>query len=76
MEGQEAGAAARNEILRATNQAVERLSPALVGGETKMLCFKQLGERVMARTFGRQVVELQVQVQTAVHNRFTHMCTR
>ena len=28
--------------------------------ETKMRCFKLLGERVMARTFERQVVELQV----------------
>ncbi len=30
--------------------------------ETKMPCFKRLGERVMARTFERQVVELHVRV--------------
>ena len=39
--------------------------------ETKMHCFKRLGERVMARTFERQVVELQVRV--ALLNRFTQM---
>ena len=39
--------------------------------ETKMRCFKLLGERVMARTFERQVVELQV--RAAVLNRFTHL---
>jgi hypothetical protein len=41
--------------------------------ETKMRCFKLLGERVMARTFERQVVELQV--RAAVLNRFTHLGT-
>ena len=30
--------------------------------ETKMHCFKRLGERVMARTFERQVVELHIRV--------------
>lgn len=39
--------------------------------ETKMYCFKRLGERVMARTFERQVVELHVRV--AVLNRFTQL---
>jgi hypothetical protein len=39
--------------------------------ETKMHCFKRLGERVMARTFERQVVELQVRV--ALLNRFTQL---
>jgi hypothetical protein len=34
-----------------------------------MHCFKRLGERVMARTFERQVVELHVRV--ALLNRFT-----
>jgi hypothetical protein len=38
-----------------------------------MRCFKLLGERVMARTFERQVVELQV--RAAVLNRFTHLGT-
>lgn len=39
--------------------------------ETKMPCFKRLGERVMARTFARQVVELHVRV--ALINRFSQM---
>lgn len=37
--------------------------------ETKMHCFKRLGSRVMARTFDRQVAELQV--RAALLNRFT-----
>jgi hypothetical protein len=37
--------------------------------ETKMHCFKRLGERVMAKTFDRQVAELQV--RAALLNRFT-----
>jgi hypothetical protein len=41
--------------------------------QTKMRCFKLLGERVMARTFEPQVVELQV--QAAVLNRVTHLGT-
>lgn len=39
--------------------------------ETKMYCFKRLGERVSARTFERQVVELHVRV--ALLNRFTQL---
>lgn len=39
--------------------------------ETKMHCFKRLGERVMARTFERQVVELHVRV--ALLKRFTQL---
>ncbi len=39
--------------------------------ETKMHGFKRLGERVMARTFERQVVELHVRV--ALLNRFTQL---
>jgi hypothetical protein len=39
--------------------------------ETKLHCFKRLGERVMARTFERQVVELHVRV--ALLNRFTQL---
>ena len=34
-------------------------------------CFKRLGQRVMARTFERQVVELHVRV--ALLNRFTQL---
>ena len=41
--------------------------------ETKMHCFKRLGERVMARSFARQVVELHVRV--ALLNRFTQLGT-
>jgi hypothetical protein len=38
---------------------------------TKMHGFKRLGERAMARTFERQVVELHVRV--ALLNRFTQL---
>jgi len=39
--------------------------------ETKMRCFKLLGECVMARDFDRQVAELQV--RAAILNRFTQL---
>lgn len=39
--------------------------------ETKTHCFKRLGERVTARTFERQVVELHVPV--ALLNRFSQI---
>ena len=39
--------------------------------ETKMHCFKRLGERVLARAFERQVAELHVRV--ALLNRFTQI---
>lgn len=39
--------------------------------ETKMYCFKRLGERVTARTFVRQLVELHVRV--ALLNRFSQI---
>ena len=73
------GAAARNEILRTTNRLGRAIWKKWSGYhrrslvETKMRCFKLLGERVMARTFERQVVELQV--RAAVLNRFTHQGT-
>lgn len=41
--------------------------------ETKMGCFKRLGERVMARDFDRQVTELQV--RASILNRFTRLGT-
>lgn len=41
--------------------------------ETKMRCFKLLGERVMARDFDHQVAELQV--RAAIFNRFTRLGT-
>ncbi len=39
--------------------------------ETKMNCFKRLGEQVMAKTFERQVTELHVRV--ALLNRFSQL---
>ncbi|WCM95548.1 IS5 family transposase [Acidovorax sp. GBBC 1281] len=45
--------------------------PQLLAQMTKMHCFKRLGERVMARTFERQVVELHVRV--ALLNRFSQL---
>lgn len=41
--------------------------------ETKMNCFKRLGEKVMARTFERQVTELNV--RASILNRFTELGT-
>ena len=41
--------------------------------ETKMNCFKGLGEKVMARTFERQVAELNV--RASILNRFTELGT-
>jgi hypothetical protein len=67
------GADARNEILHTTRRLGRAIWKKWSGYhrrnlvETKMRCFKLLGERVMARDFGRQVVELQV--RAAVLNR-------
>ena len=77
--GGSAGAKARNEILRTTHRLGRTIwkkwshyhRRSLV--ETKMRCFKLLGERVMARDFDRQVAELQV--RAAVLNRFTRLGT-
>ena len=72
-----ASAQARNEILRATQRLGRRIGKAWSGyhrrslAETKMRCFKLLGERIMARTFEHQVVELQV--RAALLNRFTRL---
>ena len=58
----------RNEAVKACQRLGHRLWKQWSGYhrrslvETKMHCFKRLGERVMARTFERQVVELQVRV--------------
>lgn len=41
--------------------------------ESKMRCFKLLGERVMARDFDRQVHKLQV--RAAILNRFAQLGT-
>jgi hypothetical protein len=52
-------------------EAVGRRPPQKLGGKTKRHGFKRLGERVMARTFEPQVVELHVRV--ALLNRFTQL---
>lgn len=73
------GAALRNEALRACERFGRRLWKQWSGYhrrslvETKMHCLKRLGERVMARTFDRQVAELQVRI--ALLNRFTRLGT-
>ena len=68
---------ARNDALRASQRLGSAIWKRWSGYhrrslvETKMHCFKRLGERVMARTFERQVVELQTRV--ALLNRFTQL---
>jgi hypothetical protein len=70
-----AGAAARNEALRASRRLGRAIWRRWSGYhrrsrvETKMHCVKLLGQRLMARDFDRQVAELHVRV--AVLNRFT-----
>jgi len=76
---QRPGATVRNAILAATRLLGRKIwkkwgayhRRSLV--ETKMRCFKLLGERVMARDFDRQVAELQV--RAAILNRFTRLGT-
>ena len=69
------GDAARNEILRASKYLGRALWRRWSGYhrrsriETMMHCVKLLGQRLMARDFDRQVVELQVRV--AVLNGYT-----
>jgi hypothetical protein len=76
---QRPGAKARNAILAATRQLGRKIWKKWSGYhrrslvETKMRCFKLLGERVMARDFDRQVAELQV--RAAILNRFTRSGT-
>ena len=68
------GARVRNEALKACDRLGYAIWKKWSGHhrrslvETKMHCFKRLGEGVMARTFERQVVELHVRV--ALLNRF------
>jgi hypothetical protein len=70
-----AGAAARNEALRASKHLGRTLWRRWSGyhrrsrAETKMHCVKLLGQRLMARDFDRQVAEFQVRV--AVLNGYT-----
>jgi len=73
------GADACNDIRRSTKRVGRAIWKKWSGYhrrnlvETKMRCFKLLGERVMARDFDRQVAELQV--RAAVLNRFTRLGT-
>ena len=73
------GERVRNEAVRACQRLGRKIWKHWSGYhrrslvETKMHCFKRLGERVMARTFERQVTELQVRV--ALLNRFTLLGT-
>ena len=70
-------ASSRNEALRACQRLGRRIWKKWSGYhrrslvETKMNCFKRLGERVMARTFERQVTELHIRV--ALLNRFSQL---
>jgi hypothetical protein len=73
------GAKARDAILVATRCLCHKIWKKCAGYhrrslvETKMRCFKLIVERVRARDFDRQVAELQV--QAAILNRFTRLCT-
>ena len=75
--GTKAGASERNEVVRACQRLGRRIWKQWSGYhrrslvETKMNCFKRLGERVMARTFERQVVELHI--RAALLNRFSQL---
>lgn len=68
-------ARARNDVLRTTPRLGRTIWTKWSGYyrcslvETKMRCFKLLGERVMAREFDRQVAELQI--RAALLSRFT-----
>ncbi len=69
------GVAARNEIVRSSRRFSRAIWKRWSGYhqrslvETKMHCFKLLGERIMARDFDRQVAELQI--RAAIPGRFT-----
>ncbi|EHJ59849.1 ISSpo9, transposase [Novosphingobium pentaromativorans US6-1] len=73
------GVKARNETVRASRRLGQTIwkrwsgyhQPSRV--ETKMHCFKLLGERVMAREFDRQVAQLQI--RAAILNRFIALGT-
>ena len=73
------GTAARNETLRSIKRLGRTIwkkwsdyhRRSLV--ETTMHCFKLLGQRVMARTFDRQITELKV--RAAILNRFSQIGT-
>ena len=73
------GAQGRNETLRATQRLGRAIWKKWSGYhhrslvETKMRCFKLLGERVRARIFNSQVAELQI--RAVLLNRFTQLGT-
>lgn len=73
------GAKVRIDTLRATRRLGRALWKKWSGYhrrslvETKMRCFKLLGERVKARLFNSQVAELQI--RAALLNRFTQLGT-
>ena len=73
------GSAARNETLRAIKRLGRTIWKKWSGYhrrslvETKMHCFKLLGQRVTARTFDRQITELKV--RAAILNRFSQIGT-
>lgn len=73
------GAAARNETLRAIKRFGRTIWKKWSGYhrrslvETKMHCFKLLGQRVAARTFDRQITELKL--RAAILNRFSQIGT-
>ena len=73
------GVDARNEALRATRRLGRAIWKKWSGyhrrslAETKMHCFKLLGQRVVARTFDRQITELKV--RAAILNRFSEIGT-
>jgi len=73
------GAHVRNEALRASRRFGRAIWRRWSGYhrrsrvETKMRCFKALGERIVSRDFERQVAELHIRV--AVLNRFTALGT-
>lgn len=75
--GKSDGAQVRNLAVQACKRLGSRIWKKWSGHhrrslvETKMHCFKRLGERVMARTFERQVTELHIRV--ALLNRFTQL---
>lgn len=71
------GARVRNEAVRACRRLGRSIWKKWSGYhrrslvETKMHCLKRLGERVTARTFARQVVQLQI--RAGLLNRFSQM---
>lgn len=73
------GVDARNETLHATKRLGRPIWKKWSGDhrrslvETKMHCFKLLGQRVAARTFDRQKTELKV--RAAIFNRFSQIGT-